>query len=46
MKELKIGFPSGSLKESTFDLFVRAGYRVRLAPAHTCPTLTTPSSRA
>ena len=39
MKELKIGFPSGSLKESTFDLFVRAGYRVRLAPRSYVPDI-------
>ncbi len=27
---LKIGFPSGSLKEATFELFDRAGYRINL----------------
>lgn len=42
MKELKIGFPSGSLKESTFDLFVRAGYRVRLAPRSYVPDIDDP----
>ena len=30
MTALKIGFPSGSLKVSTFELFERAGYKVRL----------------
>ena len=30
MNALKIGFPSGSLKVSTFELFERAGYKVRL----------------
>lgn len=42
MKELKIGFPSGSLKESTFDLFARAGYRVRLAPRSYVPDIDDP----
>ena len=42
MKELKIGFPSGSLQESTFDLFVRAGYRVRLAPRSYVPDIDDP----
>jgi ATP phosphoribosyltransferase len=31
MKELRIGFPSGSLQESTLKLFEKAGYRVRVA---------------
>ena len=30
IKELKIGFPSGSLQEATFKLFDRAGYKIRL----------------
>ena len=42
MKELKIGFPSGSLQESTFDLFVRAGYRVRLTPRSYVPDIDDP----
>ena len=42
MKELKIGFPSGSLKDSTFDLFVRAGYRVRLASRSYVPDIDDP----
>ena len=42
MKELKIGFPSGSLKDSTFDLFGRAGYRVRLAPRSYVPDIDDP----
>ena len=35
MTALKIGFPSGSLKDSTFDLFERAGYKIRL-PSRAC----------
>ncbi len=29
MSRLKIGLPSGSLQESTLDLFAKAGYRIR-----------------
>ena len=39
MKVLKIGFPSGSLQESTFKLFKRAGYRVRLASRSYVPEI-------
>jgi len=39
MKVLKIGFPSGSLKESTFKLFEKAGYRVRLASRSYVPDI-------
>ena len=42
MQQLKIGFPSGSLKEYTFDLFARAGYRVRLAPRSYVPDIDDP----
>ena len=42
MKVLKIGFPSGSLKESTFNLFGKAGYRVRLAPRSYVPDIDDP----
>ena len=42
MKVLKIGFPSGSLKESTFKLFEKAGYRVRLAARSYVPDIDDP----
>jgi len=42
MKVLKIGFPSGSLKESTFNLFEKAGYRVRLAVRSYVPDIDDP----
>lgn len=42
MTVLKIGFPSGSLKDSTFDLFERAGYKVRLSPRSYVPDIDDP----
>lgn len=42
MNVLKIGFPSGSLKESTFNLFQRAGYRIRLASRSYVPDIDDP----
>ena len=42
MTVLKIGFPSGSLKDSTFGLFERAGYKVRLSPRSYVPDIDDP----
>ena len=42
MKILKIGFPSGSLKDSTLNLFEKAGYRVRLASRSYVPEIDDP----
>ncbi len=42
MKKLRIGFPSGSLQESTFNLFAKAGYRVRLASRSYVPDIDDP----
>ena len=42
MKVLQIGFPSGSLKDSTFDLFERAGYKVRLSSRSCVPSIDDP----
>ncbi|MFA6107553.1 MAG: ATP phosphoribosyltransferase [Candidatus Latescibacterota bacterium] len=42
MPVLRIGFPSGSLQESTFQLFERAGYRVRLASRSYVPDIDDP----
>ena len=39
---LKIGFPSGSLQESTLRLFEKAGYRVRVAPRSYEPEIDDP----
>lgn len=39
---LKIGFPSGSLKEATFRLFDRAGYNIRLPPRSYEPEINDP----
>ena len=38
MTALKIGFPSGSLKDSTFNLFERAGYKERLSTRSCVPS--------
>jgi len=40
--QLKIGFPSGSLKESTLRLFEKAGYRVHVAPRSYEPDIDDP----
>ncbi|MEE3235588.1 MAG: ATP phosphoribosyltransferase [Candidatus Latescibacterota bacterium] len=42
MKKLKLGLPSGSLKDSTFDLFERAGYKIRLSSRSYIPTINDP----
>ena len=42
MIALKIGFPSGSLKDSTFDLFERAGYKIRLPSRAYVPEIDDP----
>jgi ATP phosphoribosyltransferase len=42
MTVLKIGFPSGSLKDATFDLFAGAGYRVRLSSRSCVPEIDDP----
>ena len=42
MNTLKLGLPSGSLKDSTFDLFDRAGYNVRLSSRSYTPTINDP----
>ena len=42
MKKLKLGLPSGSLKEPTFDLFERAGYKIRLSSRSYIPTINDP----
>ena len=42
MTALKIGFPSGSLKDSTFDLFERAGYKIRLPSRAYVPDIDAP----
>jgi ATP phosphoribosyltransferase len=42
---LKVGFPSGSLEESTLDLFRRAGYKVAVAPRSYVPRIDDPELR-
>ena len=42
MKKLKLGLPSGSLQDSTFDLFERAGYKIRLSSRSYIPTINDP----
>ena len=42
MNVLKMGLPSGSLQDATFDLFARAGYRMRLASRSYVPTIDDP----
>ena len=39
MNILKLGLPSGSLKDSTFDLFGRAGYKIRLSSRSYTPEI-------
>lgn len=39
MNTLKLGLPSGSLKDSTFDLFGRAGYKIRLSSRSCTPEI-------
>ena len=42
MPRLKIGLPSGSLQESTFNLFARAGYRIRAGYRSYTPAIDDP----
>lgn len=42
MPRLKVGLPSGSLQESTFNLFARAGYRIRAAYRSYTPAIDDP----
>jgi ATP phosphoribosyltransferase len=42
MPRLKVGLPSGSLQESTFSLFARAGYRIKVNPRSYTPSIDDP----
>ncbi|MHB9029121.1 MAG: ATP phosphoribosyltransferase [Candidatus Latescibacterota bacterium] len=42
MNILKLGLPKGSLQEPTFDLFKKAGYRIRLTDRSYIPVLDDP----
>lgn len=42
MALLRMGLPSGSLQESTFDLLSKAGFRVSVAPRSYYPTIDDP----
>lgn len=42
MPVLKIGLPSGSLQESTLNLFAKAGYRIRTSPRSYTPSIDDP----
>ncbi len=42
MPVLKIGLPSGSLQESTSNLFAKAGYRIHISPRSYTPTIDDP----
>jgi ATP phosphoribosyltransferase len=42
LKKVKIGLPKGSLQESTFDLFRRAGFHLRLSSRSYFPTIDDP----
>ena len=42
MPRLKVGLPSGSLQESTFNLFARAGYRIRAGYRSYTPSIDDP----
>ncbi len=39
MNTLKLGLPKGSLQEPTFDIFKKAGYRIRLGERSYIPTI-------
>jgi ATP phosphoribosyltransferase len=43
---IKIGLPKGSLQESTFDLFRRAGYNIQLSSRSYFPTIDDPELEA
>jgi ATP phosphoribosyltransferase len=42
MQTLKLGLPKGSLQEPTFDLFRKAGYRIRLGDRSYIPSIDDP----
>jgi ATP phosphoribosyltransferase len=42
MNKIKLGLPKGSLQESTFDLFKKAGYRIRLSDRSYVPVIDDP----
>ncbi|MFA6471602.1 MAG: ATP phosphoribosyltransferase [Candidatus Latescibacterota bacterium] len=42
MNKIKLGLPKGSLQESTFDLFKKAGYRIRLSDRSYIPNIDDP----
>lgn len=42
MQKLKIGLPSGSLQESTLNLFAKAGYRIRASHRSYTPVIDDP----
>ncbi len=42
MNQLKLGLPKGSLQEPTFDIFRKAGYRIRLTDRSYIPTIDDP----
>ena len=42
MNKIKLGLPKGSLQESTFDLFKKAGYRIRLSDRSYVPIIDDP----
>ncbi len=42
MPRLRVGLPSGSLQESTFNLFARAGYRIRAGYRSYTPSIDDP----
>lgn len=45
MTTLKLGVPKGSLEEATFELFRRAGWRIRSSSRNYFPTVDDPSLR-
>jgi ATP phosphoribosyltransferase len=45
-KQIKIGLPKGSLQESTFDLFRRAGFRIDVSSRSYFPSINDPELEA
>ncbi|MHB8763573.1 MAG: ATP phosphoribosyltransferase [Deferrisomatales bacterium] len=45
MTPLKLGIPKGSLEEATFDLFRRAGWKIRASSRNYFPTVDDPTLR-
>lgn len=39
MNKLKLGLPKGSLQDSTFELFSKAGYNIRVSSRSYFPTI-------